>query len=273
MRSARVAASSCSRSCASAAPATAHAGTYDVRACGASSAQAFTLSNESPLTINTGSQCPQSGSQLLSGMFAGVSNSGFTLARAGASWTIAAPAGLQLDRLDVKRALGRVSAAWQVTASTPAKVLEACDESDPAVCRLGSAGGEQVAYTDLHAPSVTFRLECHPPAPDDDLACVGRNNTQAWVAIYNATARVETRRRRRSSRSTSRPAGTTAPSRSTVAASRCERDQVAERVRRGDEAVRARSRRATTRGCSRARRRARVGRARHVQARRTGPTS
>jgi hypothetical protein len=101
-----------------AAPATAHAGAYDVRACGASSAEAFTLSNESPLTINTGSQCPQSGSQLLSGMFAGVSNSGFTLARAGASWTIAAPAGLQLDRLDVKRALGRVSAAWQVRPAT-----------------------------------------------------------------------------------------------------------------------------------------------------------
>ena len=35
---------------------------------------------------------------------------------------------------------------------------------------------------------MTFRLECLPP--DDDLACVGRNNTQAWVALYSATARV-----------------------------------------------------------------------------------
>ena len=173
------------------APASARAGTYEVRSCGASSPQAFTLANESPSTIAVGSQCPQTGSQLLSGMYAGVAKDGFTLARTGATWTIAAPAGLELQRLDVKRALGRISAAWRVTASTPVRVLEACDQGDPTVCRLGGAGGEQVAYTDLHAPSVSFRLECRPPAPDDDLACVGRNSTQAWVALYSSTARVE----------------------------------------------------------------------------------
>ncbi|WP_157591760.1 hypothetical protein [Solirubrobacter soli] len=168
--------------------AVAHAGTYDVRSCGANSPQAFTVANESPQTIASGTVCPQSGSRLLSGMYAGVMSSGFTLARAGASWTIAAPAGLTLQRLDLKRSLGRVSSSWYVTASTPAKVLEACDQGDPATCRLGNAGGEITAYTDLNAPSVTFRLECHPP--EEDLACVGRNSTQAWVAIYNATARV-----------------------------------------------------------------------------------
>jgi hypothetical protein len=180
-----------------AAPAPAHAGTYEVRSCGTSSPQAFTLVNESAATLNSGNQCPQNGSQLLSGIYAAVASSGFTLAHAGASWTIAAPAGLQLDRLDVKRALGRVSAAWQVTASTPERVLEACDAGDAATCRLGGAGSDPTAYTGLNAPSVTFRLECHPP--DDDLACVGRNytqacvgrnNTQAWVALYGATARV-----------------------------------------------------------------------------------
>ena len=130
-----------------AAPAPARAGTYEVRSCGASSPQAFTLANESAATINSGTQCPQSGSQLLSGVYAGVASSGFTLARAGASWTIAAPAGLATDRLDVKRALGRVSAAWYVTASTPARVLEACDDSDAATCRLGGAGSDPIAYT------------------------------------------------------------------------------------------------------------------------------
>jgi hypothetical protein len=171
-------------------PGPARAGTYDVRSCGASSPQAFALVNESPQTIAAGSECPQDGSQLLSGMYAGVASSGFTLARKGASWTIAAPAGLQLQRLDLKRSLGRVSALWHVTASTPTSVLEACDQGDPAVCRLGNAGGELTAYTDLNAPSVSFRLECRPPAPDEDLACVGRTTTQAWVAIYSATARV-----------------------------------------------------------------------------------
>ncbi len=171
-----------------AAPAPAQAGTYEVRSCGASSPQAFTFATESAATINSGSQCPQSGSQLLSGVYAGVASSGFTLAHAGASWTIAAPAGLQLDRLDVKRALGRISAAWYVSASTPARVLEACDENDGSTCRLGGGGSDPIAYTGLNAPSVTFRLECLPP--DDDLACVGRNNTQAWVALYSATARV-----------------------------------------------------------------------------------
>jgi hypothetical protein len=169
-------------------PAPAQAGTYEVRSCGTSSPQAFTLVNESAATLTSGSECPQTGSQLLSGMYAGVASSGFTLARSGASWTIAAPAGLQLDRLDVKRALGRISAAWYVTASTPARVLEACDADDAATCRLGGAGSDPIAYTGLNAPSVTFRLECHPP--DDDLACVGRSNTQAWVALYSATARV-----------------------------------------------------------------------------------
>ena len=42
-------------------------------------------------------------------------------------------------RLDVKRALGRISSAWRGTASTPTQVLEACDQSDPAICRLGGA--------------------------------------------------------------------------------------------------------------------------------------
>ena len=40
-------------------PAVAHAGTYDVRACGASSPQAFTLLNDSPQTIASGTECPQ----------------------------------------------------------------------------------------------------------------------------------------------------------------------------------------------------------------------
>ena len=95
-----------------------------------------------------------------------------------------------------------------------------------------------MAYTDLHAPSVTFRLECHPPAPDDDLACVGRSNTQAWVAIYSATARVEDpappaveplNRLARLAQRLRAPLGRR---------ERCERRQVAECVGGGDEAVR-----------------------------------
>ena len=161
---------------------------YEVRSCGASSPQAFTLANESAATINSGSQCPQSGSQLLSGVYAGVASSGFTLAHAGASWTIAAPAGLQLDRLDVKRALGRISAAWYVTRVDAGAGARGVRRDDGSTCRLGGGGSDPIAYTGLNAPSVTFRLECLPP--DDDLACVGRNNTQAWVALYSATARV-----------------------------------------------------------------------------------
>jgi hypothetical protein len=234
------------------APAAARAGTYDVRSCGANSAQAFTLANESPQTIDDGIVCPQAESQLLSGMYAGVAKTGFTLARTGASWTIAAPPGLELQRLDVTRALGRVSTAWQVTAATPARVLEACDKDDPAACRLGSAGGEAKAYTDLNASSVTFRLECHPPAPDEDLACVGRSTTQAWVAIYGATARVDDPAPPELEPLAVTRAGTTASSRSTsprpmrAGSSRCA-------CRPGRSRSSSARRSATTPGCNRAR--------------------
>ncbi|HEY6886314.1 MAG TPA: hypothetical protein VI300_01005 [Solirubrobacter sp.] len=167
----------------------ARAAVYEVRSCGSSSASAFVLSNDSPATLATGAQCPQNGTQLLSGIFAGVSNSTFTLAGSGASWTIAAPPGLVLQRLDVKRSIGRLSSTWHVEVSTPERVLEACGDGDPANCKRGNAGGEAMSYANLGSRAVTFRIECRPS--DQDAACVGRQNTQAWVAIYTATAQVE----------------------------------------------------------------------------------
>ncbi|MDA0160686.1 hypothetical protein OM076_10455 [Solirubrobacter ginsenosidimutans] len=171
---------------ATAAPA--RAGTYEVRSCGTNSASAFVLSNDSPSTLATGTQCPQNGSQLLSGVFAGVSNATFTLAGSGASWTIAAPPGLLLQRLDVRRSIGRLNSAWNVEVSTPERVLEGCGSADSSNCKRGNAGGEAMSYPDLGSRSVTFRVECRPS--DEDVACVGRQNTQAWVAIYSATAQV-----------------------------------------------------------------------------------
>jgi hypothetical protein len=168
----------------------ARAGVYEVRSCGANSVSAFVLANESPESISASTRCPQNGAQLLSGIFAGVANSGFTLAGSGAEWTIAAPTGLELRRLDLKRSLGRLSSSWLVSASTPARALEACNASDPATCRYGPAGGEATSYVDLNAPSVTFRIECQPPDSSGDLACVGRPSTQAWVAIYSSVALV-----------------------------------------------------------------------------------
>jgi hypothetical protein len=167
----------------------ARAAVYEVRSCGSSSASAFVLSNDSPTTLATGTQCPQNGSQLLSGVFAGVSNSTFTLAGSGASWTIAAPPGLLLQRLDVRRSIGRLSSTWRVEVSTPERVLEGCGDGDPANCKRGNAGGEATSYLNLGSRAVAFRIECDPS--DADAACVGRQNTQAWVAIYSATAQVD----------------------------------------------------------------------------------
>ena len=167
----------------------ARAAIYEVRSCGTNSASAFVLSNDSPTTLATGAQCPQNGSQLLSGIFAGVSNSTFTLAGSGASWTIAAPPTLVLQRLDVKRSIGRLSSTWHVEVSTPERVLEGCGDGDPANCKRGNAGGEATSYPGLGSRAVTFRIECRPS--DEDVACVGRQNTQAWVAIYSATAQVD----------------------------------------------------------------------------------
>ena len=114
-----------------------------------------------------------------------------TPAGATASWTLAAPAGLQITQLEVRRFLGRRSDSWTADIATAEEtVLDTCERGAQPVCTRGGAEGNDTAsFSGLRTRSIALRVVCRPPT--DVSECVGRPSTQAWVAIYGANVLVE----------------------------------------------------------------------------------
>jgi hypothetical protein len=167
----------------------ARGGVYEVRACGPSAnSAAFTQTVLIPPSLNVTNQCPPIAGQRLTGLTV-ASSSANTPRGASASWTIAAPSGTTLRRLDVQRAFQKWDPDWSVGARTAEQaVLDTCEIRGAQVsCGKGlDAGSQATAYVDLDTSRVSFTVECLATH-----TCSGWTTpVQAWIAIYSATATV-----------------------------------------------------------------------------------
>jgi hypothetical protein len=172
------------------APASARAGVYEVQACGnAESMSAFSPSTQLPPGLTVGIECPTVAGRKLSGLSV-ASTASNAVRGAGASWTITAPLGTSLRRLDVERAFQKWDPDWRTAVRTAEQdVLETCEIGGAQVsCGAGvEAGARAATYSGLRTRSISFQVEC--------LAlheCAGWTSpVQAWMAVYGATALVD----------------------------------------------------------------------------------
>ena len=169
----------------------ARAAVFEVRSCSGAATSSFALINTNPGTIDAAAQCPALPQTLLSGLFAAPADDENTPHGDAASWTVTAPRGLKIARLDVRRSIGTRRDAWKVTVRTgEGRLLESCELAGRLVCQLGDPRGDaSAAYRDLNTQSVIFSLSCD--TDPDGLTCPGRELRQAWIAIYSAVAVVD----------------------------------------------------------------------------------
>jgi hypothetical protein len=109
---------------------------------------------------------------------------------AAAAWTITAPAGITIRRLDVQRAFQKWDRDWNVAVSTAeGATLDTCQIGGAQVsCSKGLDAGTQTAvYAELGTRSVSFGVQCL--ATHD--CSGGTTPIQAWIAVYSAIVSVE----------------------------------------------------------------------------------
>lgn len=169
------------------APGSASAGWYEVHVCrGQHGPGALVLSSWQAATLRTDSSCSPAGSG--GAVSAGPANSppGAT-----ASWTLSAPPGTRLRRVDVERSLGKRDNTWDAAVLVDGAVVETCDiPTGQFSCSLGSEPGSTrtAVYSGLNAATVSFRLQCREHAG----ACPGRPTlAQAWINVFSALVLVE----------------------------------------------------------------------------------
>jgi len=162
-------------------PATARAGTYDVRLCADPQATGFVERNDAPATLTTAASCPAKVGDPISGVYAGVTP-GITgmVAGATASWTVTAPAGTTLRSLTARHRFAKADPNYEVAVvNAEGAVLDGC--------AFAVACTEEVATRTYGATrAMTFRVRC--------VAAVCANSTlgtRAWVLVDEASATIE----------------------------------------------------------------------------------
>jgi hypothetical protein len=168
-------------------PQAARAGaTYQVQSCGAAhGSAAFALANPTPTTIESETECPPIAGRWLTGISLATTDAD-TPARTTAAWTIGAPAGTVLRRLEARRSFGKRDSRWSPRARTAeGTVLETCAIAPGESECLRQP--ETVVYDGLDTRAVAFELACSSSLP-----CPGRELPRmAWMAVHSAVATVE----------------------------------------------------------------------------------
>ncbi len=167
------------------APASARAATYEVRLCTDTAAAGFTARNDNPAVMLTSAQCPADADDPVGGVAAMVRPaSEAPKPGALAAWTITAPSGTRLQRVNAVRGYDKRDRNYEVLVMTAEGVpLE--------VCGLGDACAEIAqakAYGPMNTQALWFGVRCAPSRLFCTNSALG---SRAWIAVRSATATVE----------------------------------------------------------------------------------
>lgn len=168
--------------------AAAQAGVYDVRLCGAGTADSAWAGTSTTPAIALTQQCSPSPGAEVSGIAVSDALRMSTPVGATASWAIRAPEGTIIRRLDANRSISNRPGWESAILTAEGTALETCPLfTGQFRCNRGApAGGDNaVSYGGLATSAVVLRLTCVASCGN------GISEHRVWVSLYGGTVRIE----------------------------------------------------------------------------------